>query len=151
MPGMVEGDFDGPQFKKLFVDLKEMEGGKPLATALRKNLKTVAEPIKAEIQARAAAFSTRIPGAVGVMVRTTGKNPAVLISVSRKKAPHARPIEHMGQPGTFAHPVFGHDVLVEQQAHPFFFIEATKALPEVQKAMTDAINDAAHEAGFKGD
>ena len=40
--------------------------------------------------------------------------------VDVKKAPEAAPINNKGQAGTFRHPVFGHDVWVDQAAHPFY-------------------------------
>ncbi len=76
--------------------------------------------------------------------------------VSRKRAPHARPIENSGRAGTFQHPVFGRTrrrgsryVTATQPARPFFFNEMDRHLPAVEKAALTAIDEAARAAGFR--
>lgn len=146
---------DEGDLRKLVADLKELEGGKKMVTALRKNLKAAADPMKRQVQANAS-WSTRIPGAVGVQVRFTAKRVGVSVFVSRKKAPHARPIENSGKAGTFKHPVFGRTtrrgnryVTAIQPARPFFFSEMAQHMPEVEKACAEAVEDAAKAAGFR--
>jgi hypothetical protein len=148
-PASFRVQVDEGELRKLVADLKALEGGKKQVTALRKNLKAAAEPMKRQVQANAS-WSSRIPGAVGVQVRFTAKRVGVSVFVSRKKAPHARPIENSGKSGEFEHPLFGdrsHPVL--QPAKPFFFAEMARHMPEVEKACADAIDEAARSAGFR--
>lgn len=140
-------DVDQGELRRLVADLKELEGGKAQVKALRKNLKAAAEPMKRQVQANGS-WSRRIPGAVGVQVRFTAKRVGVSIFVSRKKAPHARPIENSGKPGTFTHPIFGRDTTT-QAARPFFFNEMERHMPDVERAVGDAMEEAAREAGFR--
>lgn len=146
---------DEGDLRKLVADLKELEGGKKQVAALRKNMKAAADPMAGQVRSNAS-WSSRIPGAVGVQVRFTAKRVGVSVFVSRKKAPHARPIENSGKAGTFLHPVFGRTkrggrsyVTASQPARPFFFDEMAKHMPEVEKACVDAIDDAAKAAGFR--
>jgi hypothetical protein len=63
--------------------------------------------------------------------------------VNTRKAPHARPYEGITSRGsTFRHPVFGHDVWVEQETRPFLFpaVEAKK------DAAVDLVKQAVREA-----
>lgn len=148
VPASFRIEVDQAELRKLVADLKELEGGKKQVAALRKNLKAAAEPMAAQVRANAS-WSTRIPDAVGVQVRFTGKNKVgVSIFVSRKKAPHARPIENGGRGGTFTHPAFGQGS-VEQPARPFFFNQLANQMPAVQKAVVDAMDEAARSAGFR--
>lgn len=139
---------DEGELRKLVADLKELEGGKKIVSALRRDLKAAADPMKRQVQANAS-WSSRIPGAVGVQVRFTAKRVGVSVFVGRKKAPHARPIENSGKPGTFKHPLFGTSTTVRQAARPFFFGEMAKHMPEVEKAAAKAIDEAARAAGFR--
>lgn len=140
-------DVDPGDLRKLAADLKELQGGKKLQAALRKNLKAAAEPAAAQVRSNAS-WSSRIPGAVGVQVRFTSKNPGVSIFVSRTKAPHARPIENSGKAGTFSHPVFGRG-RARQSARPFFFNQLERHMPQVERAVGEAMDEAARSAGFR--
>jgi hypothetical protein len=148
-------DIDPADLRRFTKDMRDLGTGRKIQPLLRKNLKTAAEPAAAQVRANAS-WSSRIPGAVGVQTRFTGKRPGVSIFVSRKKAPHARPLENSGKGGTFKHPVFARTkrggrryVTVQQQARPFFFNDLAKRMPEVDKAVGDAIDDAARAAGFR--
>lgn len=142
-------DIDKGELDKLVRDLKELEGGKKQVAALRKNLKAAAEPAAGRVRANAA-WSSRIPAAVAVRVAFTAKKGAgVSVYVKRKVAPHARPIENSGSPGTFQHYVFGTPTIVTQPARPFFFDEMASVMPEVEKAAAEAVDAAARAAGFR--
>jgi hypothetical protein len=148
-------NIDAQELGKLARDLKALEGGKKQVAALRKSLKAAAEPAAAQVR-RNASWSSRIPGAVGVQPRFSSKNPAVSIFVSRTKAPHARPIENSGKGGTFSHPVFGRTrrggrryVTARQTARPFFFNQLERHMPAVERAVLDAMDEAARAAGFR--
>lgn len=95
-----------------------------------------------------AAWSTRIPGAVS-MRAATGGTVGVTFRVNATRAPHARPIEHDGQPGTFRHPVYGNrKVWRDQAARPFFYRAVQDKADQVVEALGDAIEQAAREHGF---
>lgn len=139
---------DAGDLRALMQALKEMEGGKPLAAALRKGLRSAAEPIKRQVQGNAS-WSSRIPGAVSIGTAFSARRTGVFLRVNAKKAPHARPFENDGKGGTFRHPVFGTDTWVTQSARPFFFPEALRHLPEVEEAAAKAVDEAARAAGFR--
>lgn len=147
--GGVELRFDPGEVRKLVADLKELEGGKQIIAALRKNLRAAADPVKRQVQANAG-WSSRIPAAVAVGTAFSKNRTGVFIRVNRNKAPHARPLENFGAAGTFRHPVFGNtDVWVAQQARPFFFNETEQHIDDVERAAGDAVDEAAKAAGFR--
>ena len=142
-------DIDAADLGDLVRAIKELEGGKKQVAALRKNLKAAADPATAQVRANAS-WSSRIPAAVAVRAAFTAKKGAgVSVFVSRKTAPHARPIENSGQAGTFQHYTWGDEPVVTQQARPFFFDEMASVMPDVEKAAADAIDEAAKAAGFR--
>lgn len=145
----VEVRFDPDEVRALVRDLKQLEGGKQITAALRKNLKAAADPIKRQVRGNAS-WSTRIPAAVAIGTAFTTKRTGIFIRVNAKKAPHARPFENSGRPGSFRHPVFGNrEVWVQQQARPFFFNETASHMPQVEQAAADAVDEAAKAAGFR--
>ncbi|MEU8379780.1 HK97 gp10 family phage protein [Streptosporangium sp. NPDC048865] len=78
-----------------------------LRKELRPALKKGAQPILAEARSNAS-WSTRIPRATRIASSFTKRRGGVTIVVSAKRAPHGRPYENLGAPGTFRHPVFAH-------------------------------------------
>lgn len=155
MPGSrsapsLELKFDAAEVRDLIADLRQLEGGKEIISALRRNLRAAAAPIKAQVQANAS-WSTRIPAAVAIGTAFGAKRTAgIFIRVNAKKAPHARPLENGGRAGTFRHPVFGNpQVWVSQPARPFFFGQAAQNIPQVERAAAEAVDEAARSAGFR--
>lgn len=121
---------DSPDLYALTKDLQAVD--KKLAVEMKKQLRAVAEPVRRRV-AQEASWSRRIPKATKASTRFTKKTTAVLITVNRKQAPHARPLENDGREGSFSHPVFAsrtrrgraRQVLsgsrnVQQRARPFF-------------------------------
>lgn len=150
-PGAFKIDVDPQELRKLAADLKELAGGKKLVAALRKNLRAAAGPAADQVR-RNASWSSRIPGAVGVQPRFTSKNPGVSVVVNARKAPHARPLESGSarNRGTVRHPVFGsRENWVSQPTRPFFFNQLEQHMPAVEKAVLDAMDEAARSAGFR--
>ncbi len=142
-------DIDAQALGQLARDLKELEGGKKQVAALRKNLKAAAEPAARQVRSNAS-WSSRIPAAVATRAAFTAKNGAgVSVFVKRKQAPHARPFENSGSGGTFEHYVYGPPNKATQQARPFFFDNMDKAMPDVEKAALEAMDEAAKAAGFR--
>lgn len=130
---------------KLTKDLQQVD--KKLATEMKKQMRQVAEPIRRRVAAEAS-WSKRIPGATRVSTRFTKKTQNVIITVNRRLAPHARPIENDGQEGTFTHPLFQRrtrvlkrQVLVEQQARPFF----GKAIRSQENRIDEAVEQVARD------
>jgi hypothetical protein len=145
----VKVDIDPQALGALVRDLKELEGGRRLVTALRKNLQAAAGPAADQVRSNAA-WSTRIPAAVAVRAAFTAKRgAAVSVYVKRMVAPHARPMENSGRPGSFEHFTFGKQPIVTQQARPFFFAEMDTHMPAVEQASLEAIDEAARAAGFR--
>src|SRR5580765_3945750 len=62
-----------------------------------------------------AAWSSRIPATIKARRRAR----SVTVVAGGESAPHAPAYENKGRGGTFRHPVYGHDVWVQQQARPF--------------------------------
>jgi len=140
---------DQAELRGLVADLKQLEDGRALVTALRRNLTAAARPAADQVRSNAS-WSSRIPGAVGTQVRFTAKKVGVSIFVNRKKAPHARPIENDGRSGTFTHPLFGDKgERIPQRARPFFFDQLARHMPAVEAACSDAIDTSARDAGFR--
>jgi hypothetical protein len=144
----VEVKFDPAETRALVKDLKQIEGGKEITAALRKNLKAAAGPIAADVKA-GYGWSSRIPGAVSVGTSFSKKATGVFIKVNSKRAPHARPFENGGKSGTFRHRVFGRDVWVSQAARPSIFPRTEKRMPDVEEAAGRAVEEAAKAAGFR--
>ncbi|MDH2425786.1 hypothetical protein [Sphaerisporangium sp. TRM90804] len=102
---VVAVSFDGNQeLRKLVVDFGKMPPA--LRKELRPALQRGAQPILAQSRANSA-WSTRIPQATRISPRFAKRRGGIVIVVSSRRAPHARPYENLGDPGTFRHPVFG--------------------------------------------
>lgn len=115
---------------------------------LRRELRKAAGPLLREIRSNAS-WSTRIPRATRISTRFSRRNPGVTIRTSARSAPHARPYENLGRPGTFRHMVFGHrDRWVTEPARPFFFPAVQRHRGNVRKATLTAIQDAARQNGY---
>ena len=111
-----------------------------LRRELRPKMRRAGEELRADIRSEAAKFSSRIPAAVRMTVGFGSANGGVRIYVDAKQAPEARPLENLGQQGTFRHPVYGNrDVWVEQQAHPFFFPTVKRHRERVRSLVEDAV------------
>ncbi|MBO4272385.1 HK97 gp10 family phage protein [Microbispora triticiradicis] len=116
---------------------------------LRPALRRVTEPVAAQARANAS-WSTRIPGAIRVTTSFTRKTAGVAITVSGRKAPHARSYEHLGRPGSFRHPVFGNrDRWVSQAARPFLFSAVAGADGELVRETGRVVEAAARKHGFR--
>lgn len=145
---MDEVSLDQGKLAKLERDLGRLPAG--LKRTLRPELKKAARPAVADAQ-RNASWSSRIPGAIRIMSRLSGRDTGLFIRVDAKKAPHARPYENLGQQGTFEHPTFGSwrgKRKVTQKARPFLFPAARKNRPGVIRAAGDAVDSAARQHGF---
>lgn len=115
---------------------------------LRPGLRRAAQPALRRAQQNAS-WSTRIPGATKITT-SFGARPGVTLRVDSKVAPHARPIEHDGQPGTFRHPLWGdYEHWKSQAARPFFYRAIEATADQIRDDIGDLIADVAREHGFK--
>jgi len=105
------------------------------------------QAIIAEARANAAQWSTRIPDAIRLSVLKTG----VMIRVSGKKAPHARPYEGIGtRRQTFRHPVFGdREHWVEQNTRPFLMPAVRNHAREVRSEVVRTIDQVLRLHGYR--
>lgn len=105
--------------------------------AVRKAILSSTRGIRDDM-ARRASWSTRIPGSIGM--RVSFARASVDIKVDRKKAPHARPYEGLGSPGTFRHPVYGNrEKWVSQATRPFFFPAVWGRRKQIRDAVETAV------------
>jgi hypothetical protein len=163
-----------PELRQLYLDLKGVEGN--LRVELRRGIKEAAQGVADAAKAKAS-WSRRIPAAVKVKPSFSAKSTGVSVEVDGKKAPHARPIDHAGKPGTFQHPVFGKDgaevhasdsvgtarrrrrrvatfakgatdTWVAQPARPFFAAAVDAKTPDIEKRINQVADEVARKAGF---
>lgn len=132
--------------RKLVADLRAIPV--ELRRELRRELRAAGAPIVADAKSRAA-WSSRIPGAIGLRTSASGRGLAATIRVRAARAPHARPIENQGRHGTFRHPVFGNrDRWVPQRARPFLDPAARAGFSRFVQATGKAVETAARRHGF---
>lgn len=150
-PGSVR--IESRDLYKLTKDLQAVD--KKLAVEMKKQFRAVAEPVRRRV-ADEASWSRRIPGATKVSTRFTAKTQAVIITVNRKAAPHARPLENDGKAGTFEHPLFarrtrirGRAITVRQQARPFFAKAIKSQDSRIDAAVEQVAKDFESRLGFK--
>lgn len=127
------------EFGKIPVDLRKQ---------LRVAIREAAKPILADAKRRAD-WSSRIPAATRLKIAFGKKTAGVSIVVGAKRAPHARPFEHGGQPGDFRHPVFGNRrKWVAQRARPFLAPAARGQINNVKEELREAVMTVVRENGF---
>lgn len=134
---------------KLSADLKQADAG--LRRMLVRDLKNAARPVVDAVRREAEAEGLH-RAAAAVSARWSGgaRRAGVTVAVSAKKAPYARAINggSQGRASVNRHPVYGHDVWVNQPVRPFFTKAIDDASPKVGQAMVDAMASVAREAGF---
>lgn len=112
-----------------------------LRKELRPRLRTSGERLRADMRRRAA-YSSRIPGAIGLTVRFTARGGGIRLTVNSRRAPHARVLERgnlAGRAAVFRHPVFGRDVWVTQPTRPFFFPALKAGRSQVKENVRGAV------------
>lgn len=154
MSGDLQVTLAAPDLKKLYADLKAIEGN--LRVELRRGITAAAQPVADRVK-RNASWSSRIPGAVKVKTSFSAKSAGVTVRVDSKAAPEARPLEHGGRSGQFRHPVYADAAgqtrrqwtWVSQQAHPFFGSASTSEDKKVTDAITAIVVAVERKAGFR--
>lgn len=125
-----------------------------LKRKLRPKLRIAGRVVADDAKVRAS-WSTRIPSATKVSTSFTARRPGVSVVVDRKKAPHARPFEHGGEPGEFRHPVFKTTTgirktpWVPQAARPFLSLALEAKGDTAGRLITEAVDETTRDAGFK--
>lgn len=115
--------------------------------SLARRLRPVGERALATAR-RKAAWSTRIPSAIGLRLRFTGKGAGLSLVVDHKAAPHARPYEGLLS-RVFRHPLFGNrDFWFSQDARPFVWPAVLDTQQEIASEVDEAIDEALGAAGF---
>lgn len=135
------------EIQKLVADLRNVP--KELRSQLRPAVQKAAREVLTEARSRAS-WSSRIPGAMRIAVRFTGRMAGASVVVRAARAPHARPYEHLGDPGRFRHPVFGdRDAWVTQAARPFLFPAARATRDRVAAEIDQAVEQALRRTGWR--
>lgn len=120
------------EIKKRFT--KEMRAAaKPIVPAVRTAIRNI--PSKRGYSADG--LRGRMAAATKLEVRTVGKDAGVRIRVDGRKMPDKQKALQSYMEGVkprWRHPVFGHDVWVQQRSHPYFFrtVDPLAARTQVQ-------------------
>lgn len=138
--GIGSGAFVGFQFDGYDVGARLRRVVPEFYKETRVRLTAAASEIEASAKSRAAMFSTRIPESIFTRVQM-GAKASISVRASLKVAPHARVMEGF-QRNPFRHPVFGHDVWVDQPAHPYLkpaaSFEGERFVEDVKTILADA-------------
>lgn len=149
--------------RDLYALTKQLQGvDRKLATAMKREMRKVAEPIRRRV-ATEASWSKRIPKATKASTRFTAKTSSVLITVNRRQAPHARPLENDGREGFFEHPIpiraagtrrgrlrqARRGSTVRQAARPFFAKAILREDHNIDRALERVADDFERQAGLR--
>lgn len=147
------GQLPSEVISRLASDLYKM--GRAGRRNLQTRMATLAGPVLADAQSRAS-WSSRIPGAISVraVTDTTRGRVGVQLRVSVAAAPHARAYEGLANSRSradfFRHPLFGdRDHWYSQKTRPYALPAVQAKGDDVGKALLDAFEAAAREAGFR--
>jgi len=139
------------ELDKLIADFRAM----PLDTRrrLRTDIQKVGKPVLDQVRHNAS-WSSRIPGATRMKVGYGKRRGGVTIVTSAKRAPHARPYEHDGVPGTFRHPynrpaARRPRTWVNNPARPFFYQAISEKSSEVEDQFRELIMRVSRDNGWK--
>lgn len=119
-----------------------------LRRQLRPQLREGGQEIVDDMRQRAA-YSSRIPGAIGMTVSFSAKGGGVRFRVNARRAPHARVLElgnQSGRANLFRHPVFGdQEVWATQETRPFFFPALKAGRPKLHSHIRTAVQASLRE------
>lgn len=133
-------------FEQVIADLRAIP--REVRRELTPVLKQAGDAAAADARGRAA-WSSRIPGAIRVVVRYGGRRPGVALRVSARRAPHARPFEGLGRPGTFRHPGWGdREHWYAQARRPFGWPAVLARRDETQWDVNEVVMSAARRHRF---
>lgn len=139
------------ELKKLIADFGKLPAD--LRKEIRGSAKQIGDPVLQAVRRRAS-WSTRIPAATRISARFGKATAGVTIRTSARRAPHARPYEHGGEPGVFRVPVYRrkgrHTPWVDRAARPFFTPAVLEAEPQVADAFRQLMVRVGHDNGWHG-
>lgn len=116
--------------------------------AVRPALRKAGQVVATEAMVNAS-WSSRIPGTIRVVTSFRLNREGISVKAGGSSAPHARPYEHLGEPGAFRHPVYGNrEVWVSQMARPFLFKAARSTEGTVTAMVLETMDDVAQSLGF---
>jgi hypothetical protein len=122
---------------------------KELKRELRPGLRQAAKPVLDQARLNAS-WSTRIPKATRISLQFAGRTPGVSIVTNVKKAPHARPYENQGEPGTFRAPLFGdREHWYPHTARPFLYPAVVAKAPGVERDIAHVVDRVTRIARFR--
>jgi hypothetical protein len=137
------------ELKRLIADFGKLPAD--LRKEIRTGAQEIGKPVLDEVRTRAS-WSTRIPAATRISTRFGKATAGVTIRTSARRAPHARPYEHGGEPGTFRHPVWRRKgrrtTWVTEAARPFFIPGTIAAEGEVADAFRRLVMRVGHANGW---
>lgn len=135
---------DDSQLKALIRDLGQVPAA--VQRTMRPAILKAGQPVLAQMKSNAS-WSTRIPGAI--TMKPAGSFAGVQFRVNSGPAPHARPYEHFGEPGTFRAPLWGNrEHWYPHRARPFFYRAVEEKADEVVNVLADAVMQAAEQHGL---
>lgn len=153
MRGDRAGVLASTQLTQLQRDLNQMSVKQQ--RKLKMEIGRVGQAALSDARSRAGAWSSRIPNAISGRPRadsTRGVVGYTLYVNVRRAAPHGRVFEGITQdgPADFSHPVFGsHKTWAVQKSRPFLWPAVRGRVPDMQRGIEKAIDDAARECGFR--
>lgn len=125
----------------------------PIPKEIRAETRTVVRLVAGPVLDRAqvnAAWSKKIPAAMRLTTSFSQRSAGAAITVSRRRAPNARPFENLGRDGTFRHPVWGHrDRWVAQVARPSLFPAVKGADPDLVRETGRVVEEVFRKHGFR--
>lgn len=135
---------DRGQLQALIRDLHQVPPA--IRKEFRPLMKKAAAPTLARMKANAS-WSTRIPDAI--TMRAANTTAGVRFRVNAGRAPHARPYENQGDPGTFRAPLWGdREHWYPHQARPFFYRAVEATADRVRDDLADGLMQIAARHGL---
>ncbi|MFJ2719366.1 hypothetical protein [Streptomyces sp. NPDC087437] len=134
---------DNPEMKKRF-NRELRQAAKPMVPAVRKAIRQI--PSKRRYTA--SGLRGRMSKATKLEVRTTGKDAGVRIRVDGRKMPNKEKSLQSYMEGVkprWRHPVFGHDVWVQQPSRPYFFKTVDQLGRQTRQNVNRAIDQVARD------
>lgn len=146
----------GQQLPALARRLREL-GGAPMRKRFTGTLRNSLKPVVPAVRKSALAIPVhgvkhsglrkRLAAATAYSVRATGRGAGAIVIVSAKRMPageKALPYYMEGQQ-PWRHRVYGRDVWVTQEPHPFFYRIVDQQLPRIQKDLERMLDEIARD------
>lgn len=148
------GLYHGKDLRRISLELRRMDDREVLKR-FRRELRATAAPLVPAVRASIAAIPVKGPKSTGLrkrlqkatqlQMKTVGRQAGIRILVNPAKMPSgqkALPQYMEGAEGhtRWRHPVYGHDVWVTQEPHPYFFKVVRKLGPASRVAVNRVVN-----------